>query len=207
MTRLDIHVLTSAGRDVYRAECLASLEGIPGVEVHVVAGNPGHIGQARRIGYGIGTAPYITRVDDDDRISDPEAMLAALDALDADPAAALACTDLWIIDRNGERTGHRKSRPNARDIARSPGAVQHLAIYRREAVTDVLPGLDDWPVLDDWYMAAQAIQRGHGIRIPVNAYEWRIWRKGPTATPVDGRAAAAMQGARRAVMQIVRGGK
>jgi hypothetical protein len=94
---------------------------VPGrVDVHEVTGVPGHIGKARAAGYAMGSAPYVTCVDDDDYLLAMafETMVRELEKRDA-PAALFPGEHVL----EGERLKLGWPR-------------HHLAVYRRDVLID-----------------------------------------------------------------------
>lgn len=118
---LDVHILVMpyTPRDVV-SRCLDSVRvaatqaGFP-VNVHVLDGVYGHLGEARKRGYSMGSAEYVTHVDDDDWV-DPEAF-AVLAGLLTDGVQAVTTGERIHID------GASRDTPDAR---------HHLAVFTRE---------------------------------------------------------------------------
>ena len=117
---LDVHVLTMPDTPAaWVAERRASLcdavasAGYP-VTIREIRGAAGHIGEGRERGYALGSAPYVTYVDDDDFVL-PRAFAALLPPMLSGCDAAYPWELLW---RNGhiQEARHR----------------HHLAVYRRE---------------------------------------------------------------------------
>ena len=63
--RIDVHLLTLNEPAEWREACIASLEDAP-IQLHVLPGIPGRIGEARAEGYAQGTLPLVSFVDPDD---------------------------------------------------------------------------------------------------------------------------------------------
>lgn len=121
---LDVHVLKMeyTPHDVV-SKCVSSINaaaehaGYP-VHVHVIDGVYGNLGEARRRGYSLGTAPYVTHVDDDDFV-DVDAF-SVLAPLLREGATAIT---------TGERVhvaGQSRDCPDAR---------HHLAVFSREVLS------------------------------------------------------------------------
>lgn len=74
LPELDIHVLYLDGLNpCWLAQCLGSIRYAMSlsalkVNLFVLPGVPGHLGQARMLGYGKGQAPYVSFIDSDDYI-------------------------------------------------------------------------------------------------------------------------------------------
>ena len=56
--RIDVHLLTLNEPAEWRETCIASLEGAP-IQLYVLPGIPGRIGEARAAGYAQGTLPLV----------------------------------------------------------------------------------------------------------------------------------------------------
>jgi Phage lysozyme len=67
--RIDVHLLNLNEPAEWRETCIASLEGAP-IQLHVLPGIPGRIGEARAAGYAQGTLPLVATA--------PEHRLAAI---------------------------------------------------------------------------------------------------------------------------------
>lgn len=157
---IDCHVIVSA--DTPRAwvqQCLASVDAAitrapwP-VELHVVAGVPGHIGRARAAGYALGTHPYVTCVDDDDYLL-PDAFAAV--------GEAMACAPDAVFPRETTlQNGHfRLGWPR-----------HHLAIYRRAVLIDHAA----WTCCGDLAQRVSA-SRGRVVDVDHAVYVHRLYSK------------------------------
>jgi hypothetical protein len=151
---LDVHVLTIPSYPAeFIAECEASIaaavERAPfPVQVHVLAGEVGHIGRGRARGYALGTFPYVTCVDCDDYLL-PDAFSNMADALKQYPSAVF--TPERVLTSNGELT---------------PGLDRHhLMVLKREHLIDHAT----WPVYGD-LAQLYAID---GIQLDEPGYVWR----------------------------------
>lgn len=109
---LDVHILTlpDTRRD-WQRQCIQSVQaaaqraGYP-VHVHVVPGVPGHLGQARAVGYEAGSAPWKCYVDDDDYVL-PE----AFEVLGRHLASGVAAIfPREYVEQNGRRHAHTVGR-------------------------------------------------------------------------------------------------
>ena len=60
--RIDVHLLTLNEPAEWRETCIASLEGAP-IQLHMLPGIPGRIGEARAAGYAQGNLPLVSFVD------------------------------------------------------------------------------------------------------------------------------------------------
>lgn len=124
---IDVHVLISPDTSrVWVQQCLDSIaqaqvrSPIP-VHLFTVAGPVGHIGMGRWHGYGLGSAPYVTYVDDDDYL-EPEAFELIAQALRLGPDAVFPKERVWL---NGKACAGLQR--------------HHLPVYRRCHIIDHRP--------------------------------------------------------------------
>jgi len=83
---IDVHVLLLPDTNQeWWQQCQDSLRNEP-INLHVVDGVTGHVGQGRAKGFALGTAPYVCRVDPDDLVL-PGGFSACIEALDMHPEA------------------------------------------------------------------------------------------------------------------------
>jgi len=154
---IDIHVLTHSGtRQDWLDQCLASLASEP-CTVHVVEGFTGHIGRGRALGYTLGAHPYVGFVDPDDYVL-PGVMSACLAGLEKHSAVV---TKERVLYADGSMHPH-------------PKRGHHIAVYRREVVTPVLPFLERVDYFGDKLM------REHINPEPLDfvGYVWRAHDQG-----------------------------
>lgn len=123
---LDVHIaMVNSTPPEWHRQCLESVRTAAAnapfqVNIHAFDGPMGHIGRVRAMGYGFGSAPWMTYVDDDDYVL-PNAFACLVAAMASNPAV--------IFTREiREQNGHQY-----------PCSVRHhMAVYRR----DVLDGFD-----------------------------------------------------------------
>lgn len=121
---VDLHILLSEDGDLdWRKQALDSIDVAVArapfpVHVHVLPAVPGHLGQARTLGYSQGTAPYVTYADDDDYLL-PEAFEVVADALSQRPLAVFPFEH------------HLQNGYITRGLQR-----HHLPFYRRDMLVD-----------------------------------------------------------------------
>lgn len=149
---IDVHVLTHSGtRPEWLARCLASLRGEP-CATHVVVGDEGHLGRGRARGFALGARPFVTFVDSDDYVL-PGVMAACASELRQHRAVV---TQEWI-----EAFGVRRKRPAQR---------HHLAVYRRDDVTPLLPEIAQRQYDPDRFL----IETLAPVQLPIVGYVWTI---------------------------------
>lgn len=170
MTSLDIHILMSKDTpEEWHRQCLTSIsEAVKHatypVEVHLVAGVPGHIGKARQAGYAQGNAEWKVYVDDDDYLL-PNACIALAPHLDKDVAAILPRERPL---QNGQMHGFTLAR-------------HHFQVYR----ADVPQAFDhtQWPSFGDVAMLHEALRDPRGVLdIEDEVYIHRVYLKSKART-------------------------
>lgn len=158
---LDVHVLVlDCTPKEWVTQCLDSIEAaraltpIP-VALHVIPGVPGHIGQARALGYAQGTAPYVTQVDDDDYVL-PEVFAKLAEAMTQHPSP-----DAIFVRENTVQNGKF-----------IPGRQRHsMKTFRRELLIDH----SKWMHHSDWHQHRALEQEGLVcVDIPDLLYVYRI---------------------------------
>jgi len=203
VSRCDVHILISPGRQQWLSQCLASLDREPAM-IRIRRGTPGHIGIGRASAYAEGSAPFVARVDDDDYI-EPGALATCVALLDANPNASAATTDLAIVDRSERITGHTRIRDRSvAAIARSPATVHHLTVYRRAAVEPWLDEIAAWPYWDDWILAAGVATWGPVLSVPMMGYYWRRHRTRAETMALFQPQRESYRAAARRVREILR---
>jgi hypothetical protein len=156
--RIDVHLLTLNEPAEWRESCIASLEGTP-IQLHVLPGIPGRIGEARAAGYAQGTLPLVSFVDPDD-LYEASAFTQLADALDACPQAVMAYTDEALTDENGQDIAVRRLAYSRWQHANSASHVHGLIVMRRSAVEAVLKETTDLNNFADWLLTLLVAKRG-----------------------------------------------
>lgn len=162
---LDVHVLLSPDtRADWQRECLTSVHeaiknaGYP-VDIHEVAGVPGHIGRARAAGYALGVHPYVTYVDCDDYLL-PHAFASLADDLATGPDAIFPAETTL---QNGKfRDGPQR---------------HHLCVYRRAQLIDH----SAWVVCGDLAQMMAAGRAARVLDVAGRAYVHRLYQSGGRA--------------------------
>lgn len=159
---LDVHVLVMATTPKsWVDQCISSvmhesLQAPFPVEVHIMDGIPGHIGEARNKGYAMGSHPYVSYVDDDDYIL-PNAFVQMRDALLSESSVIftpeLTLQNGWL--RSGE-TRH------------------HLVAYPRSSIIDHSP----YKVCGDMAQMLHASRECHPTDLPNHGYVHRLYESG-----------------------------
>jgi uncharacterized membrane protein len=169
--RIDVHLLTFSEPDAWREVCIASLAGAP-IQLHVLPGIPGRIGQARAAGYMQGTLPLVSFVDPDDRY-EASAFTKLADALDANPQAVMAYTDETLTDESGRDIAMRRLTNSRRQHAASASHVHGVIVMRRWAVEAVLQETIDINNFSDWLLTLLVAKAGEVLHLPIIGRHWR----------------------------------
>lgn len=171
---IDVHVLTLPNeRQDWLDQCLTSLQGHP-IQLHVIEGVQGHIGQGRIKGYSQGTSPYVASVDSDDRVL-PGAFDACLQCLESNSELAAA----WTAE-------HLLWNDELIEVPPHLYYMHHIVVFRRAWLNQVLDQYQDHPYHGD-VKIRQALQVIGGIYqfTKTVGYLWRMnsnsaWRVGST---------------------------
>lgn len=169
--RIDVHLLTLSEPAEWRDACTASIEGAP-IQLHVLPGIPGRIGEARAAGYAQGTLPLVSFVDPDD-LYEPSAFTQLADALDACPQAVMAYTDEALTDEAGRDIAVRRLAYSRWQHANSASHVHGLIVMRRSAVEVALAETTDINNLADWLLTLLVARRGGVLYLPIVGRHWR----------------------------------
>ena len=144
MTTIDCHILTlprfpQDWQDALRND----LDGEP-VNQHWLPGIDGDLAAARVAGYSIGSAPFVTSQDPDDRVM-PGTYAALLQALADNPGAPFAWAGESVVD---DHLNPMPGRPHVWPGGYSPRLhltkgqhVHGVKLYRRELVMPLLDGM------------------------------------------------------------------
>jgi glycosyltransferase involved in cell wall biosynthesis len=125
------------------------------VNVHLVQGVPGRIGDARAVGYAQGSEPYVTYVDDDDYIL-PEAFEKMDSAIRRYPEAL-------FMAESQLQNGRLSNGPQR----------HHLCVYRRNLIIDHTR----WIVCGDLAQMT-AVADKFSIDVPDRVYVHRLYQSG-----------------------------
>lgn len=119
---IDCHILVSSSTPKEQVDrCIDSVQAAIAacaypVELHILPGQEGNIGQARRTGFGMGTNKYVTYVDDDDYV-------------DVDIFSSIPID----TDADGYSTGERIIH-DGKVLAEAVDRRHHLAVFKRSLV-------------------------------------------------------------------------
>ena len=169
--RIDVHLLTLNEPAQWREACIASLAGAP-IQLHILPGIPGRIGEARAAGYAQGILPLVSYVDPDDRY-EASAFTRLADALDACPQAVMAYTDETLTNESGRDIAVRRLTYSRRQHASSGSHVHGLIVMRRPAVEAVLKETTDINNFSDWLLTLLVAKGGDVLHLPIIGRHWR----------------------------------
>ena len=169
--RIDVHLLTLNEPAEWREACLASIKGAP-IQLHVLPGIPGRIGEARAAGYAQGNLPLVSFVDPDD-LYEASAFTQLADALDACPQAVMAYTDEALTDEAGRDIAVRRLAYSRWQHANSASHVHGLIVMRRSAVEVALAETTDINNFADWLLTLLVAKRGGVLYLPIVGRHWR----------------------------------
>lgn len=169
--RIDVHLLTLNEPAEWRESCIASLEGAP-IQLHVLPGIPGRIGEARATGYAQGALPLVSFVDPDD-LYEASAFAQLADALDACPQAVMAYTDEALTDEAGRDIAVRRLAYSRWQHANSASHVYGLIVMRRSVVETVLKEITDLTNFAEWLLTLVVAKSGGVLYLPIVGRHWR----------------------------------
>lgn len=169
--RIDVHLLTLNEPAEWREACIASLDGAP-IQLHVVPGIAGRIGEARAAGYAQGALPLVSFVDPDD-LYEARAFTQLADALDACPQAVMAYSDEALMDEAGRDIAVRRLAYSRWQHANSASHVHGLIVMRRSAVEAALAETTDINNFADWLLTLLIAKRGGVLHLPIVGRHWR----------------------------------
>ena len=168
--RIDVHLLTLNEPAEWREACIVSLDGAP-IQLHVVPGVAGRIGEARAAGYAQGTLPLVSFVDPDD-LYEASAFTQLADALDACPQAVMAYSDEALMDEAGNDIAVRRLAYSRWQHANSASHVHGLIVMRRTAVEAALAETADVNNFADWLLTLLVAKRGGVLHLPIVGRRW-----------------------------------
>ncbi len=172
---VDVHVLlVPTTNKKWWQQCRDSLKDEP-VNLHVVNGIVGHIGQGRARGVARGSAPYVSRVDPDDLVV-PGAFEACINALDQNPRACGAYTDEFIIDQHGQilKPGIWSGIEWNPLLQLEPKYLHNIYVMRRCFVERHLLELGRWPNMAEFVLKGLLTNHGPWIHVNRFGYKWRM---------------------------------
>lgn len=166
--RVDVHVLSYLGNLSWLQQTLDSLLK-EDVNIYLVMGGfPGHIGKARAFAFTLGSAEYVSFVDDDDYLL-PNSLQPCLDVLDESPLVVGVYTDTVYVREGGKRKQvFEKKHPwcplqQYKTIAE----ITHLKVMRRSVVEKYLDELENWPTWEEYVLCGLMANDGDWVHLPI----------------------------------------
>lgn len=161
-------MLAYRGRPDWLGECLSSLASEPCRTEVIEGGFSGHVGRARAHALGLGTAPYVTWVDDDDYLR-PGVMAQCLAYLDAHEDCVGVYTDLELLHLDGRLIRRRLPPWNPRaQLCAGPWGITHLKVMRRTSVMPYLNEMKQWPTYEEYVLCGLMAAHGYWHHIAVS---------------------------------------
>jgi hypothetical protein len=145
-------------------QCLNSLKDEP-INLHILEGIEGHVGVKRTEGYRLGTAEFVSHVDDDDYI-EPGAYQHCIDLLDQHPEAVGVSTRERMFWEDGkENIQPARIQPNFKSrvslVQHDLPYIHHVVVIRREAAIAALSIVQDLNIHVDKAMYIALYEHGH----------------------------------------------
>ena len=129
-------------------------------------------------------AQYVAWVDDDDEVSQ-DAIRLCVEALERH-GTGLAFTSEGWMDEDGRKQDARVRPVSVWDACSHPGAIHHLAVFRRGAVDEeALQAALQFGVGIDWLARARAMCLHGAVQVPIVGYWWRRHSAGLSNEPVE----------------------
>lgn len=185
--RIDLHLLRFGAREDWFLQALGSARDQE-CNLHVFEGSARGPGHVRAVALGLGSAPYVGWLDDDDALA-PDACRIAADALDEQPQISAIYSDVMRIAEDGSSIGVPQRGPWSpyRQLMR-PGDQLHFMVWRRAIIAPHLALCAEHPWLEWAALAAISAKVAPLAHIPQTLYRWRRKAQGGCAeriTPLD----------------------
>lgn len=167
--QVDVHVLLhhSAANPQWLEQCLESMRDEP-VNVYLVSSDSRNVGALRADAFALGTAPFLSFIDDDDWVA-PGAFEACLDAL-RDPGVVGAYTDWTAVVPSGETSRvHLGPWKPLQGLVNYAG-ILHTKVFRRAPTMRLLGGLRTWDTLEEAWLVGMLAADGRWQHVPVNGH-------------------------------------
>lgn len=178
MEPIDVHIAHQPGENLdWWQQCQDSLAGHP-INIHNLGGISGDVYTTRRMGYLLGSAPYVSFVDPDDIVL-PGAFESCLECLEKDPDLAGAYTGSDLIDHTGAVKQHNYTgRPWARRFIWSDPQIHQIVVMPRVLIEKIMmayPDPDpDLKLMADRVIFALMSTLGDFAYSGLTGYRWRI---------------------------------
>ena len=163
---VDVHILAYSGRMAWLRQAIDSLMPQP-CNIHVVFGGfEDSIGAARAWAFRLGSAPFVSFIDDDDRTL-PGTLDACLDSLRSHPAVCGVYTDRYHEHAQGHWSEERLAPYHPRALYKNLSEITHFKLMRRALVEQHLEELAEWPTWEEFVLCALLAQHGPWEHLPI----------------------------------------
>jgi len=167
---IDVHVLDFQSNSKWLDQAIASLKH-PEINIHVIQGEFDHsIGKARAYGFGQGTAPYCSFLDNDDYLPNDNRFIdQCLKVLEDHPELSQIYTDYFDVDKSTGKLLGRTRKPawNPVEALTNPFTVLHWHTLRRKAVMPHLSTLAEFPTYEEFVICSLACEYGPARKVDV----------------------------------------
>lgn len=172
--RIDVHMLTLEESDLWRRDCIRSLEGAP-INLHILNGIEGHLGEARVAGYKEGNLPLVSFVDSDD-LYDADVFTVLADIMDANPDVVMVYSGETQMDRNGNFLNTTAVvNYDRKEHIKKPRHVHGIIVMRREIVEQFYDEIVKIPNWADWVTTLLVAGQGKVLMCPEIGRSWRVY--------------------------------
>jgi hypothetical protein len=200
--RCDTHILNYRGNVHWLEDALDSVKNEP-TRVHLIDVDA-HIGKARAHALTLGTAPYVSWLDDDDRFL-PGVMAQCIAYLDEHPACVGVYTDRTLLYSDGSITEWRLDPWCPYQQLCSPKLITHMKVMRRSHVEQHLDELTRWPTYEEYVLCALLAAQGPWHHLPVLGCVKRTRRPGEALQKGDSMTLDTPGLLQRAVARVAPG--
>lgn len=176
---IDVHIIPTPTFEASRAEMVQDLQH-PLIKIHIGEHIVGNLLEARWRAYMLGSSPYVSFADDDDKVLDLSWIERAVEVLESNPDVSAVYPRERIVAVNG-RVDVAPFKEWTVDLHAGFSwhpAPHHLTIMRRHAVIELLddaktavPHMIKNP---ERYVASGLVRYGRLVAFPDIAYEWRL---------------------------------
>lgn len=167
---VDVHVLVHHGlaKPEWLEQCLESLRHEP-VNVQLVSSADRNIGALRASAFALGTAPYLSFIDDDDWVASG-AFEVCVSTLEDQPELVGAYTNWTDVLPSGEHRARELPPWTPLQGLTHYAGILHTKVFRREPTMRLLGGLATWETLEEAWLVGMLTANGAWKRLPINGH-------------------------------------